>query len=196
MSETAAQYEKLPCRICGGALPEDYLGSVCRGCLGFEDEEDKGCDESSILKNFEGWREALDVCVCPDCGEEFQPWRNGRFLVVARCKKCLTSKRVKTVKAVWAKNGGKKPGGRHKKSNQVQSEETKDVKYVWSVGSGIMEPANPNTVTLDFTAAPEVLAWIQLHHDNIPGHIMGLIVLEIPTDVCKRWVLDRLMGGR
>jgi hypothetical protein len=173
MSETAAQYEKLPCRICGGALPEDYLGSVCRVCLGFEDAPN---------------------LVCPDCGERFEPWRNGRFLVVARCKTCLTTKRVATVRAVWAKNGGKKPGGRHKgpKPNQVQSEETKAVQYVWSVNPGIMEPPNLNTITLDFTAAPEVLEWLQSHHDDIPGHIMGLIMLEIPTDVCKRWVLDRL----
>jgi hypothetical protein len=192
MSETAAQYAKLPCRICGGALPEDYLGSVCRVCLGFEDEEDKGCDESSILKNFEGWREALDVCVCPDCGEEFQPWRNGRFLVKARCKNCLTSKRIKTVKAVWAKNGGKKPGGRHRKPNQVQSEETKDVRYEWSVNPVIMEPKNQNTVTLDFDAVPEVLEFLKQRHDDVPGRIMRLIMQEIPAEVCKEWTLDRL----
>jgi hypothetical protein len=173
MSETAAQYKKLPCRICGRLLPKDYRGSVCRVCMGFEDAPN---------------------LVCPDFGEIFESWRNGRFLVVARCKNCLTSKRIKTVKAVWAKNGGKKPGGRHKepKHNQVQSEETKDVQYVWSVTPGIMELTNLTTLELDFTAAPEVLAWLQSHHDDIPGHIMGLIMLEIPTDVCKRWVLDRL----
>jgi hypothetical protein len=180
MSETAAQYEKLPCRICGATLPEDYLGSVCRVCLGFDKTKDA----------------AIVDYICPDCGRSFEPWRNGRFLVKARCKTCLTTNRIKTVKAVWAKNGGKKPGGRHRKHNQVQSEETKDVRYEWSVNPVIMEPANLNTVTIDFTAAPEVLAWLQSHHDDIQGHIMGLIMLEIPTDVCKRWVLDRLMGGR
>jgi hypothetical protein len=173
MSETAAQYAKLPCRICGGALPEDYLGSVCRVCLGFEDAPN---------------------LVCPDCGESFEPWRNGRFLVVARCKNCLTSKRIKTVKAVWAKNGGKKPGGRHKepKPNQVLSEETKDVRYEWSVNPVIMETPNLNTVTLDFAAVPAVLEFLKQRYDDVPWRLMKLIMQEIPAEVCKEWVLDRL----
>jgi hypothetical protein len=194
---TKGIHELLPCKICGGILDREF-GSVCTTCLGFEGEVRTYTNPPIILDANDpipievspgaSWH------ICPDCKKLFEPWRNGRFLVVARCKKCLTSKRVKTVKAVWAKNGGKKPGGRHKepKHNQVQSEETKAVKYVWSVNPGIMEPANLNTVTLDFTAAPEVLAWLREHHPDIQSYIITWIVSNIPAEVCKNWMLDRL----
>lgn len=188
MSESASQYERIPCRICGGELDREQ-GTVCRTCLGFN-----GSSNVHLIPD-----EATTMSTCQDCGALFEPFKNGRGMQGKICLPCMTAKRVATTRARWAsQEGGKRKVWKRKPEATVEA-----IKAIpdtpmpqFDIMASLKRRVNGNCIMLDFTPAPEVLAWLKKHHDDIQGYLMALICEDIPGSIFKLWMLDRLIGGQ
>ena len=163
------QYERLPdgdwCRVCKETwvpLPR----TVCRECMGLKEYEEEVLIATPTLYT------------CQDCGNSFEPWRNGRFHIRSVCKSCLTTKRTAKVKATWAKQGGKKPGGRKPKVKAVldmSPQEAKD--KVW--GAAVNDS---NTLRLEIESlSPELT---QKEHPDIVAEENKTFVPPVKFNVC------------
>jgi len=116
------------------------------------------------------------MCVCQECGEEFEPYKNGPILVKKVCWQCVKKKKEKPTS---------KKRGRPKKENPPVEMQTQ--------GYECAIPAHdPLTVTLDFSRYPWALEYLKI---TCNGNDPALqLVREFAVTVPAEWLKDHLLN--
>ena len=154
------------CKICNTRLPRDDF-ELCDVCLGFEQTSEPPKPEPPPLYT------------CQTCGEKFESYKVGNRFAKKICWPCLKKKKesgkIRRPKKAEPMLEYREP------ENVVEHFEPEDL------------AANPLIVTLDFSAYPWALEWLNDsdNHYQSPTELMVREIAEkVPADWLKNYLLN------